>query len=365
MSATTADPEKEIIKLVDMIKSRYLCSPRTLAVDTFNAFNTLIKEINWRRFQDMQDMIILYADEISEHCRPHAIVAENVSLRILRMVSNAMKNKVEEESDMECETLQLLLRSHRTHIDLSRSLLQENHHMDENISTFLDNLKEELQTYKNELDACAEDISYQSIQYIHSNETVMVYGHSRTIEMFLKHAAKKRKFRVIVCQTSPDQVGHIMVERLSSFPNIQITLIPDSCIYAMMARVNKVILSCYSISADGSVCSRAGANALALSASVYGIPILVCTGLYKLSPRYHFSSSVCGRDVDYSFLVSPAPILDYYTSNTLPGVHVLNPSFDYIPASLISLFITNKGSLSPSYMYRLLKEMYKLDEREF
>ncbi|KAF1741733.1 hypothetical protein MXB_5655 [Myxobolus squamalis] len=204
-------------------------------------------------------------------------------------------------------------------------------------------IQEELEVFKIELDTSSDDISQQSLQYIHSNETIMVYGYSHTIEMFLKYAARKRKFRVIVCQASPEKIGHLMVQRLSNIANIEISLIPDSCIFAMMARVNKVILSCYSISADGSLCSQSGSHALALSASDYGLPILVCTGLYKLSPTYHLTSSVCGREIDHTFLKSPELILDFYTASTLGPVEVLNPSFDFVPADLVTLFITNKG----------------------
>lgn len=40
------------------------------------------------------------------------------------------------------------------------------------------------------------------------------------------------------------------------------------------------------------------------------------------------------------------------------SVHVPNPAFDYIPPELISLFITDAGGYTPSYVYRLLTEYY-------
>jgi translation initiation factor eIF-2B subunit beta len=43
----------------------------------------------------------------------------------------------------------------------------------------------------------------------------------------------------------------------------------------------------------------------------------------------------------------------------LPGnVHVPAPLFDYVPPNLISLFITDLGGRTPSYVYRLLTELY-------
>lgn len=42
-----------------------------------------------------------------------------------------------------------------------------------------------------------------------------------------------------------------------------------------------------------------------------------------------------------------------------PGVvHIPSPMFDYIPPHLISLFVTDTGGYTPSYVYRLLTEYY-------
>lgn len=39
-------------------------------------------------------------------------------------------------------------------------------------------------------------------------------------------------------------------------------------------------------------------------------------------------------------------------------VEVINPAYDYIPPELISLFVTDVGACTPSYIYRLLTEYY-------
>lgn len=49
--------------------------------------------------------------------------------------------------------------------------------------------------------------------------------------------------------------------------------------------------------------------------------------------------------------------------DSLPGnVHVPTPLFDYVPPQLISLFITDMGGRTPSYVYRLLTELYSRDD---
>lgn len=43
----------------------------------------------------------------------------------------------------------------------------------------------------------------------------------------------------------------------------------------------------------------------------------------------------------------------------LPSLAVHNPSYDYVPPELISLFVTDQGpGFMPSYVYRQLSEFY-------
>ena len=43
-------------------------------------------------------------------------------------------------------------------------------------------------------------------------------------------------------------------------------------------------------------------------------------------------------------------------------VHVPNPTFDYVPPELVSLFVTDTGGYTPSYVYRLLAEYYTRED---
>lgn len=48
-----------------------------------------------------------------------------------------------------------------------------------------------------------DNIAMQALEHIHSNEVIMTIGYSRTVEAFLKEAARKRKFQVIVAECAP------------------------------------------------------------------------------------------------------------------------------------------------------------------
>eukprot|EP01085_Mycamoeba_gemmipara_P000804 Mycagemm_TRINITY_DN10390_c6_g4::TRINITY_DN10390_c6_g4_i1::g.804::m.804 type:complete len:132 gc:universal TRINITY_DN10390_c6_g4_i1:425-30(-) len=130
----------------------------------------------------------------------------------------------------------------------------------------------------------------------------------------------------------------------------------------MMARVNKVIIPCHGVMANGGLIALVGTHMVAQAAKYHSIPLVVCTGLYKLCPLFP------GDPDTFNCLNSPAEVLDFdvaeQATNT-PIVH--NPGFDYIPPELVSLLITNYqdgGALSPSYVYRLLQDHYDPEDYE-
>lgn len=55
---------------------------------------------------------------------------------------------------------------------------------------------------------------------------------------------------------------------------ISTTLIPDSAIFAMMARVNKVIIGTHSVMANGGLKAVCGTHTLALAAKHYSVPVM-------------------------------------------------------------------------------------------
>lgn len=48
----------------------------------------------------------------------------------------------------------------------------------------------------------------------------------------------------------------------------------------------------------------------------------------------------------------------------LSKVNVHSPVFDYVPPELITLFISNIGGNAPSYIYRLMSELYHPEDHE-
>lgn len=69
---------------------------------------------------------------------------------------------------------------------------------------------------------------------------------------------------------------------------ISTTLIPDSCVYALMSRVNKVLLGAHGLMANGGLITVNGVLGVCEAAAAHKVPVIVICGLYKLSPLFPF-----------------------------------------------------------------------------
>jgi translation initiation factor eIF-2B subunit beta len=232
-------------------------------------------------------------------------------------------------------------------------------------------IMEAIQEITSDLEDLHKTINEQATNHIHSGEVILTYGKSDTVLEFLKTAADKRlRFTVIVCEGTQDNnsyEGHEMARLLSEVPteagNVidDICVIPDSAIFAMMARVNKVLLPAHAVLANGGLVSTSGSNLVALAAAENSVPVVCLTGIYKLTPMFPHESQDTLND-----LLSPSSIVDYASSKEqqrIGGiVDFVNPLHDYVRPERIKLFVTNVGSFQPSYIYRLLSEYYHQDD---
>merc|ERR1712110_107032 len=222
---------------------------------------------------------------------------------------------------------------------------------------------EEINHLLEELDGLHQSIVNQALDHIHANEIIMTYGRSNTVVKFLKEAGRKRKFNVVIPEAAPLFRGKQTAKELAE-AGIDSTLIPDSAIFCMMSRVNKVVVGTNAVLANGGLLAMSGVRMLAEAAKYYSVPFVVISGMYKLSPVYPR-----GKDF-FNDLSSPCNVISFEELDNIcrdnpHGVDVLNPSLDYIPPELVSLYLTNYGVHSPSYIYRMLAEYYSLADYSF
>ncbi|XP_013788328.1 translation initiation factor eIF-2B subunit beta-like [Limulus polyphemus] len=234
---------------------------------------------------------------------------------------------------------------------------------DDNYRKELPALKEaivdSLEELKRELETSKDNIAEKSLEHIHSDEVIMTIGQSMIVKTFLKYAAcRKRLFQVIVVET-PSLSGHLLAKNLAE-SGIETTVITDAAVFAIMSRVNKVIVGTHSIMANGGLKAISGAHTLALAAKRQSVPFIVCAPIFKLTPQY-----LCHYDQDaFNKFGSPQEVTGLGGGEVFGKAQIINPVFDYVPPELVTLFISNIGGNAPSYMYRLLSELYHPDDYE-
>ncbi|ODH26266.1 hypothetical protein ACO22_04722 [Paracoccidioides brasiliensis] len=217
-----------------------------------------------------------------------------------------------------------------------------------------------------ELGQVEDQIASYALEHIHSDEVILTYTSSVTVHKFLAKAAAKRKFTVIHAEGYPND--HIATHRTvagttsaaasgvsgggacgddeslslstESFQKsltdlgVTVILIPDSAVFALMSRVNKVILGTHSVLANGGLVAAAGTRGIANAAKVHQIPVIVVSGIYKLSPVYPFDYEAL---IEYGDSSAVLP----YEDGDVGKIDVQNPLYDYVPADLVDLYITN------------------------
>ena len=218
-----------------------------------------------------------------------------------------------------------------------------------------------------ELDKSDEQIADYALEHIHAGEIILTHTSSLTVRRFLLKAAAKRTFTVILAEGYPNGQKDTYSSLLNQTPNhhlrsfekpltaagITVVLITDAAAFAMMSRVNKVILGTHAVLANGSLLAAAGAKMIAEAAQVHRIPVVVLTATFKLCPEHAFDPEM------YLEYGDPSKLIGYQDRDFVGYGEVTNQVIDFVPPDLVSLYITNVGGHAPSYLDRIIKDQYR------
>jgi translation initiation factor eIF-2B subunit beta len=229
-----------------------------------------------------------------------------------------------------------------------------------------------------ELEQSDEQIAGYALEHIHSNEVILTYSSSTTVQRFLLKAATKRKFTVIHAESYPNNHHkvHALVTGNPSSSNedalpaenfhktltasgITVILIPDSAIFAIMSRVNKVILGTHAILSNGALLAASGTKLVTKAAKAHHVSVVVLSGTYKLSPKYPYDPDVYIEYGDVS------KVFPYQDRELVEKVEVENPIWDFIGPEYVDMYVTNLGGHAPSYLYRIIRDQYRDEDVDF
>ncbi|CAG9859492.1 unnamed protein product [Phyllotreta striolata] len=334
----------DVSHLVNEIKHKKLYNSLDIALKTEELLEKLISHDQWKSARELMKLVKSRIKFIRKDL-PTETTATSIMRHILKIIREEYESAAKKKG--EGQSLHQLVTAN------SSDILDYSENLGSLRSSILDHLGE----YKVEIESSSDNIAAQASEHIHTDEMIMTVGKSNTVEKFLKTAAKDRNFKVVVVEGAPFYYGHSMAASLAK-SNIQTIVIPDSAVFAMMSRVNKVIISTHTVLANGGLRAASGIHSVALAAKQFSVPVVVLSHMYKFTPLYVVSNN----HEAFNICASPADVIPPSAGKILNDIDVYNPIFDYVPPELVTLFISHQGGNAPSYVYRLLSELYHQDD---
>jgi len=192
-----------------------------------------------------------------------------------------------------------------------------------------------------DIEAMVTKIAVIGAGNISEGDTILTHCHSGHVIAILKEAkAQKKNFRVIVTETEPLRQG-VQTARELLEARIPVTYCVDSAIGAVMKKVDRVLVGCDAILADGSIVNKIGTLPIAIVAARFNTPLFVAGESIKFD-----SQTVAGMPEPIETR-SPAEIAQY---SELRGADIINPAFDVVPAELVTALITELGVMKPELL---------------
>lgn len=320
-----------------------------------NLLLSIITSSSWNNADELM-LTVRETGKILVGALPQEATLANIVRRSLKIIREEydelnMPQQVKQIDDSQAASLQKLVTQNSE--KSSKKSDYTNLHAD-----LRENLINHLNEIENELHLSYDNLSQQAPEHVHSSEIILTLGYSKSVEKFLKAVPKERKFEVVIAECAPSCRGHQLAHSLAN-SKIDATLIPDSAIFAFMSRVNKVIIGTHSVLADGGLRASSGTSTVALAAKHFSVPVIVLVPMFKLSPVY-----LCNFEQEAFNLVGNTESVLPYNTKVSTAIKAYAPVFDYVQPELITLFLSSNGGYAPSYVYRLLTEMYHPDDYE-
>ncbi|KAF8590077.1 nagb/rpia/CoA transferase-like protein [Ramaria rubella] len=337
-----------------ILRRRQLVGARLTALQTVNVLRQVVATAQFSTIEELIDLLKSVGQQLQD-AQPKERSVGNVVLKMIHLIreehgagSSAPANDASSFSLANFVLLGQPRRQRNAPKNIGLRSLQED--LSSVPDSFAKAIKpviiEAIQDVQYELETVYESVAKNAKDHIHSDEIVLTIGASRTVEAFLKSAAHHRKFTVIVAETAPSYTGRTMARSLSS-AGISTFLVPDSSIYAIMSRVNKVIIGAHAILANGGFIATTGSSLVVTAARAHSTPVIVCAGQFKFTrftPIYRHHGAL-----DYG---NPSHVLGFQEGSLVDNVDVINPTFDYVEPELVDVFVTNDGDHPPSSVFR-------------
>ncbi|KNC83853.1 hypothetical protein SARC_03910 [Sphaeroforma arctica JP610] len=356
--------EKLVLDIISRFQRRDIKGSFDAATATVLLMRDVISQSRWNTAAEIMDIVRAVGKRVAT-AMPNELTVGTMTRRVLYIIREeyAADESNRKSSQQNQQTTAPNVIQLKTLQRLVTVKLDQHSAYKEEKKDLKGSLMEGLKELKLELDNSRHNISMHAQDLIHANEIILVYGLSTTVESFLlsaykRHSQKGIRFFVVVVEAAPSYGGHMAAQRLSA-EGMATTIITDAAVYAIMARVNKVIVGTNGIMADGGLMAPSGTLNIALAAEAHAVPVIVLSALYKLATTFP-----CAYDPDeFCAVGDPEQTYKYADAGIHHSGQIQTPLYDYVPPNLISLYVTNSGGHAPTYIYRLLSEYYHPDDQ--
>lgn len=238
------------------------------------------------------------------------------------------------------------------------ALLRENEPMARNAVRFVQynlsiglELDSAIDEYKAMIDNANIKIAQIGGELISKYNSVLTHCHSSTSTKVIIEAAKLNKeIKAISCETRPKYQGHKTSKELSD-AGVDVTLVVDSMAASLLSgqylAPEVVIIGNDEMYIDGTVVNKVGSYSIALLAKTFNKPFYIATSLLKVA---------FDRDINDINIEMRERSEVWQEAND--NINILNPSFDKVPADLISGYITEAGILTKDQIKDKSSQIY-------
>jgi len=195
-----------------------------------------------------------------------------------------------------------------------------------------------IEEFKDEISQADDQIASSAEVQIHPGDYVLVHQPSPTVQKFLLRAATRRRFTVLIAGEpthGAEEAPYTSFRKKLSALNIDSIIIMNGGLMAHMSRISKVVLGARSVLANGAVVTDAGAGLIARAAKERGNPVIVLSGVYKLSPESSFEEDTL---IEWGSSMGQVSFAD---GGVVNSVEVRSAVTEVVPPELVDTYITN------------------------
>lgn len=170
-------------------------------------------------------------------------------------------------------------------------------------------------------------------------------------------ACRQKIEQVFVLEGRPRYEGRTMAQQLYEH-GMTVTLITDAQADIFLPQCKAVVVGADSVLASGDVLNKAGTALLAWAAHGHHVPFYVLCETLKISPR-RWSDDPALQEENLKMLEEKEG--QEVWDQSPAGISVRNFYFDRTPASLVSAWITERGTLDRSSIATIAHEVEKAE----